>query len=69
MKRNCPFYGRHLFRSFQAEPAFLLVDQHGNQCALVTTAYAPCALETQGLPVEWSACSLVEPVRLDGKAA
>jgi len=49
----CPFYGRHL--AF-ASVAPCLVDQHGNQCALITSAYAPCAMEVAGEPSNWERC-------------
>lgn len=41
----CPFSGKH------AVPLMnLLVTSQGNQCALITSSYAPCRLEMEGDP-------------------
>ena len=63
---NCPFYGRHLYpaNSKIVEPPFLLLDQRGNQCALIVTAFSPCQMEITAQPVDWRACHVVLEVRL-----
>lgn len=63
---NCPFYGRHLapnvslpaIGSMIATP-FTLIGQHGNQCAIVTGSYTPCAMEIDGLIPDWRDCPRV----------
>lgn len=51
----CPFYGRHL--AFSAVSPFpVLVKEGGNQCALITYAYAPCRMEADRQPSDWEAC-------------
>jgi hypothetical protein len=64
---NCPFYGHTLYRnnSLIVSPPFLLLDSRGNQCGLVTDAFAPCRMETNGLPVEWRECPLMREVRME----
>ena len=57
---NCPFYGHHFV---QVGRPFLLLATGGNQCAIVTESYAPCALAIEDLPVEWSACRRVMEIR------
>ncbi len=47
----CPFYGK----SYHVELGVLL-ETHGNQCAIVRVAHAPCTMEMRHLPVEWAAC-------------
>lgn len=67
---NCPFYGRHMYLSPTKEgvmPPFILLDSQGNQCALVGDSFAPCRLEADGQPVEWSACPLMEGIRVSWK--
>lgn len=60
---SCPFYGRYLATTL-VKP-FLLIDQHGNQCAIVTGPYS-CAMEIARLPVDWRDCKLLkETVRPD----
>lgn len=58
---NCPFYGRALWESITAP--FLLVDTRGNQCALITDAHSPCAMEIEGREIDWRACPRVAEVR------
>lgn len=48
---RCPFYGRHAAPTMR-----LLVEQYGNQCALVTSSYAPCAMEMAGQLPELARC-------------
>lgn len=50
---DCKFYGCHAVL-----PMRLLIESRGNQCALITTAYAPCQMEVQGLVPDWSRCPL-----------
>jgi len=65
---NCPFYGRHMFMS-QAPAAgsmpFILMEQNGNQCGLITDRHAACELERDGQAVEWSVCPWVRAVRCE----
>lgn len=58
---NCPFYGRHMYRnnSLITDPPFLLLDSRGNQCALVTSKFAPCIMERDDKGVEWRHCPLL----------
>lgn len=66
MAANCPFYGRFLYRApGGASTPFLLWDQQGNQCAIVTESYAPCRMETSGEPVEWRECPLMQDLRME----
>jgi hypothetical protein len=39
---------------------FHLVRQDGNQCALITGSFSPCAEEMAGRPVDWRTCVLVK---------
>jgi hypothetical protein len=65
-KPNCPFYGRALFMGILGgKPPFVLVDQEGNQCALVMTAYAPCRMEIDGDTPDWRTCLLVREIRME----
>lgn len=49
----CMFYGK------AATSHYGLIPQHGNQCALITNALAPCVMEMQDQPPRWSKCSRV----------
>jgi hypothetical protein len=63
---NCPFYGRYLFRGpAHASTPFLLLDQRGNQCAVITEALAPCHMEMNNLAVDWRDCPVVRDLRLE----
>jgi hypothetical protein len=65
---NCPFYGRALFVSQTprgSDPPFVLFDQHGNQCGLVVTSYAPCRMEIEHQEPDWKSCFLVRIVRCE----
>lgn len=42
---SCPFYGKHAVPEMK-----MMVGQSGNQCALVTSHFAPCTLEMAGDP-------------------
>jgi len=48
----CPFYGFHIAPKYNA-----MVDQEGNQCALMMDSYSPCKMEIQGLEPCWNICS------------
>lgn len=62
---NCPFYGRHLHLGDRDNALpILLIDSRGNQCALVTTAFAPCRMEIAGRAVDWAECPLIAEIRL-----
>ena len=64
---NCPFYGRHLYRSNSliVDPPFLLLATGGNQCGLVTKSHSPCRMEMDREPVDWRECPLVGDARLE----
>jgi len=49
----CPFYGRHA-----VELTRVLIDSHGNECALITAAYSPCRMETAGDTPDLARCEL-----------
>jgi hypothetical protein len=48
---SCRFYGKH-------SALGALVDSHGNQCALITEAFSPCRIETNGLRPDETSCAL-----------
>jgi len=39
---------------------FNLLNQSGNECALITGSFSPCAEEMAGRPVDWRTCVLVK---------
>jgi len=39
---------------------FTLIEQGGNQCAIVVDAYSPCKLEIEGRAVDWRMCERVK---------
>jgi hypothetical protein len=39
---------------------FNLINQEGNECALITDRFSPCAEEMAGRPVDWHTCELVQ---------
>lgn len=48
-RHPCPFYGfSGMFGT--------MIDQHGNQCALITGSYNPCQMEIQGQEPNWYKC-------------
>ena len=47
----CPYFGRHASREFR-----VLIQQHGNQCALITERYAPCYFDVDGQQPNLEAC-------------
>lgn len=62
---NCPFYGRYYFRPGPIHPyPFALMRSVSNQCALITTAHAPCKMETLGLSPDWKLCPVMAGVIL-----
>lgn len=46
----CAFHGRHL--AFDR----IFISQGGNQCALITSTFSPCAMEIAGDRPYWRAC-------------
>lgn len=50
----CPFYGFHTALG-------LLIDQTGNQCALITTSYSPCQMEINGQTPDFNLCQFNNP--------
>lgn len=60
-ENNCPFYGHHLARAPASAPPFRLIASAGNQCALVTTAAAPCPFTAP----DWRHCERVDQIRID----
>lgn len=49
-KYQCPFYG------FYLSQMRVLIDQNGNQCALVVDSYSPCKMEIKKETPSWSVC-------------
>jgi len=47
----CPFYGHHA-----SELMRTILSSGGNQCALITGAYAPCKMETAGAEPDLERC-------------
>ena len=45
---NCYFYGRQLVAA--APPAGVLVETHGNQCALIVQSHSPCRMVAPNWP-------------------
>ena len=65
---NCPFYGRALFGTHfprENQPPFVLFDQHGNQCAIITGSHSPCRMEIDGEEPNWKTCILVKNMRME----
>ena len=60
--KNCPFYGRHFHATPDAPSPFMLIDQHGNQCAIVHIAYAPCLMEMEGKEIDWRTCEALQMI-------
>jgi hypothetical protein len=55
---NCPFYGRHPFRTG-------LMDSGGNQCAIIADSYAPCVMEVSLKETpDYLTCELLKQARL-----
>jgi len=48
---QCPFYGFHMAMG-------MLMDQSGNQCALITDSYSPCQMEIRSQTPNWNECPL-----------
>ena len=51
-RTNCPFYG------FDWAHGPMLDQGRGNQCALITDAYAPCQMEMEDQQPNWNLCQL-----------
>jgi hypothetical protein len=63
---NCPFYGRALYGTHYPQPnrpPFILFNQHGNQCAIITGSHSPCQMEMQDKEPDWQKCALVRQLR------
>jgi hypothetical protein len=54
---SCVFYGK------SGVANFMLVETHGNQCALVVTSHHPCAMEMEGVAPDDKQCPLIEIMR------
>lgn len=50
-RHKCPFYGFHMTYG-------LLIDQSGNQCALIEDSYSPCQMEIDNQTPNWDECLL-----------
>lgn len=50
-ERKCPFYGM-----YYSSRVAVFLENSGNQCALITTAHAPCQMEMQRLQPNWRGC-------------
>jgi len=48
---KCPFYGFYGNARMGG-----LIDQEGNQCALITNSYSPCKMETCGIKPDLRMC-------------
>ncbi len=60
-RHACPFYGFHMaFEGFNA-----MIDQSGNQCALIKDSYSPCQMEIQNLAPCWKKCSFATSDNID----
>ena len=51
-KNNCPFYGFYMQSAMG-----VMLDQSGNQCALITDSYSPCRMEVSRQNPDWKSCS------------
>lgn len=60
---NCPFYGHAMHMIQDAQPPFILIAQHGNQCAVIVEAHSPCYMEMQHQTPDWQTCPLVRDMR------
>jgi hypothetical protein len=57
IKLMCPFYGYALFHHEAVGGGdTIMVPSQGNQCALITDAHSPCAMQIDGLRPEWEKC-------------
>jgi hypothetical protein len=59
-RSGCPFYGKSGIANF------MLVDTYGNQCGLIVTAHAPCAMEMERLAPNAHECPLIVIMRDGG---
>jgi hypothetical protein len=58
---SCPFYGKH---AYLLDPPGM-VDQHGNQCAIIVHSYSPCVMEVSlGMKPDAQQCLLLESAGL-----
>jgi hypothetical protein len=63
---SCPFYGKS---HAALQTAGVLMDQGGNECALIFDSYAPCRMEMAGLAPDWASCPLREQLHMIGAPA
>jgi hypothetical protein len=62
---GCHYYGKsHIVYQRSGQ----LVDQHGNECALVYTSYSPCQMETRSYPVCEDLCPIAAAHRWEGRS-
>jgi hypothetical protein len=54
----CPFYGFHSHGQ-------LMVDQSGNECALIFDRFAPCQMDVWNETPNWRYCSMNNPAHAD----
>lgn len=54
---DCPFFGYHAII-----PMRVLASTGGNQCALITEAFAPCRMVLAGRNPTWADCPLQDRV-------
>lgn len=55
---GCQFYGHSGVANYQ------LVPTHGNQCALIVSAHAPCQMEINGETPSAARCPLIHQIRV-----
>jgi hypothetical protein len=53
---SCPFYGKHA----DAHATNMIVEQHGNECAILVASYSPCLLDIVGISPNASDCALLK---------
>ncbi|HTB10968.1 MAG TPA: hypothetical protein VK752_05330 [Bryobacteraceae bacterium] len=57
---SCPFYGKYAGMTTTA-----IVEQLGNQCAIIVRSYSPCVMETSlGVEPDASKCELLNAAGL-----
>lgn len=70
---NCPFYGKHAVVIPEAQEGKhssggFLVDQGGNQCAIITRSCTPCMMEVSlGVAPDAHSCELLRAAALLGE--
>jgi hypothetical protein len=56
---GCRFYGKS---HIALRAAGVLMDQHGNECALIWNGFSPCRMEMQGQAPDEATCRIVREV-------